>query len=103
METKRALILNTRKTQLKFLAHIMRKESLENLILTGQIEGQWKTMSNLTVSLSKWMTDQILSRDNKKIKNIKGYKGQEIVKSHDSLKSHRRGFADVVSVYHDIR
>ncbi len=49
METKRKLILNIKKRQVKFLGHIMRKEGLENLILTGQIEGkrERKTMHNL--------------------------------------------------------
>lgn len=37
MVTKRKLILNsTRKWQFKFLGDIMRKEGLENMILTGQ-------------------------------------------------------------------
>ena len=38
IETKRKLIFNTEKSQLKFLGYIIRKESLENLILTGQID-----------------------------------------------------------------
>lgn len=36
LETKGTLILNIKKRHLKFLGHIIRKEDVENLILTGQ-------------------------------------------------------------------
>ena len=34
------LILEIRKKQMRFLGHLMRKDSLENLALTGKIEGK---------------------------------------------------------------
>ena len=38
--TKRKLLPTIRKRQLEFLGHVMRKESVENLTLTGRIEGK---------------------------------------------------------------
>ena len=37
---ERSLMISIRKRQLQFLGHIMRKEGLENLTLTGRIEGK---------------------------------------------------------------
>ena len=39
-KTERSLIKTIRKRQLQFLGHIMRKEGLENLMLTGYIDGK---------------------------------------------------------------
>lgn len=38
IQTKRLLILNIRKKQMKFLEHILGKVGLKTLILTGQFE-----------------------------------------------------------------
>ena len=38
--TERKLLPTVRKRQLEFLGHVMRKESVENLMLTGCIEGK---------------------------------------------------------------
>ena len=38
--TERSLIKNTRQRQLSFLGHIMRKEKIEHLVVTGKIEGK---------------------------------------------------------------
>lgn len=40
-ETKRTHIINNRKSQMKFLMHIIMKEDLENVIITGQIKAWW--------------------------------------------------------------
>ncbi|MGX9987587.1 reverse transcriptase domain-containing protein [Soonwooa purpurea] len=58
MQTKRRLMLDIRKRQLKFLGHVMRKEGLENLILTGRIEGgrdRGKQRTTYLKGLSEWM------------------------------------------------
>ena len=39
-QTERRLLKTIRKTQLEFLGHVMRKEGLENLTMTGKIEGK---------------------------------------------------------------
>lgn len=65
METKRTLILNIRKRQLKILGHIMRKEGLENLILTGHTEGKRDSgIQRITclTSLCKWLAEQRLGK-----------------------------------------
>ena len=59
MQTRRRLMLDIRKRQLKFLGHIMRKEGLENLILTGLIEGgrdRGEQRATYLTGLSEWMT-----------------------------------------------
>ncbi len=80
MQTKRRLILNIRKRQLKFLGHIMRKEGLENLILTGRIEGK-RDKGNQRVTflagLSKWMTERGLG---------------EVAEGRDLLRAAREGW-----------
>ena len=40
MFTRRNLMYRVRKQQLEFLGHVMRKNSLENIIVTGKIEGK---------------------------------------------------------------
>lgn len=65
----------------------MRKDSLENLILAGRIEGKrdrGKQHINYLANLSKWMT----SRFWREKKCIKSYKRQNIVESHDLLRPH---------------
>ena len=51
-----------RKRQLKFLGHVMRKEGLENLVLTGKIEGsrgRGRPRETYMSSLCKWMREQL--------------------------------------------
>lgn len=73
---------------LKFLGHIIRKEGMEKLILTRQIEGKKerrKQCITYLARLSKWMEEQGLGEITKNTKFIKTYKEQEIVESHDRL------------------
>lgn len=54
---------NNRKKQLKFLGPVMRKERLENLIFTGEVEGNRDRRKRRVIylmSLSKWMLEQSL-------------------------------------------
>lgn len=56
-------LFSTLKPLLKFLEHIMRKESLENLILTGQIGGKSarrKQSVAYLMGLNKWMVEKCL-------------------------------------------
>ena len=51
-----------RKRQAEFIGHIMRKEGLEEIIITGKIEGKrgrGRPRLNYLTSLSKWMQDQV--------------------------------------------
>jgi ribosomal 50S subunit-associated protein YjgA (DUF615 family) len=55
--TKRSLISTIRKRQLEFLGHVMRKEGLENLSVTGKICGKrsrGRQRLTFMASLSKW-------------------------------------------------
>ena len=38
--TRRKLVETIRKRQLQFLGHVLRKEELENMAITGKIEGK---------------------------------------------------------------
>ncbi|MCH9665805.1 MAG: hypothetical protein K0U41_08180 [Gammaproteobacteria bacterium] len=63
--TKRKLINKIRKRQLQFLGHIMRKGKLENLSLTGKIEGKRsRGRQRLTFlkSVSNWIAEGIPAR-----------------------------------------
>ncbi len=56
--TKRNLLRAIRKRQLEFLGHVMRKEELENLSVTGKISGKRsRGRQKLTyiASISRWM------------------------------------------------
>lgn len=46
IETTNKPLLTIRNSQMKFLEHIMRKEDLEKLILTGHGEGKRETANN---------------------------------------------------------
>ena len=63
---KRKLINTTKKRQLQFLVgHVMRKEDLENLTLTGRIEGtrsRGRQRITYLKSVSKWMAEGIPSK-----------------------------------------
>lgn len=56
--TKRIFIFTIRKIKLKFLECIMRKEDLENLALTGHIDGK-RSMEKVISekNLFKWMAN----------------------------------------------
>lgn len=56
----------------KFLGHIIRKEGLENLMLTGHIEGKRETLSNLP---NKLMQIDGRTGSGRKTNFTKGYKG----------------------------
>lgn len=53
MATKMNVISNIKKRQLKFIWHIIRKDSLENLLLSSQIEDKRERGKQRIVSLSK--------------------------------------------------
>ena len=60
--TERKLLPTVRKRQLEFLGHVMRKESLENLTLTGRIEGKksrGRPWIKYLTSLSTWMAEHV--------------------------------------------
>jgi len=55
--TKRFLLKNIRKRQLEFLGHVMRKEELEHLSMTGKIDGKrsrGRQRLTYTASISRW-------------------------------------------------
>ena len=59
---ERKLIKMIRKRQAEFIGHIMRKEGLEEIIITGKIEGKrgrGRPRLIYLTSLSKWMQDQL--------------------------------------------
>lgn len=71
MVTRRKLILNTRKRELKYQEHIMRKKGLENLILTGQIEGKEERRKTVHNILSELDGGTGFRENNKKTKFIR--------------------------------
>ena len=86
--TKRKLLTSVRKRLLEFLGHVMRKESLENLTLTGHIEGK-KSRGRPRIkylnSLSTWMAEQVREgqRGGIKEQELLKNKGKKDVESHD--------------------
>ena len=69
---ERNLLKNIRR-QLEFLHHILRKEGLENLCLTGRIEGRrarGKQRSTYLDSLVNWMKNQVSARERVKISSL---------------------------------
>ena len=64
--SERSLLNTIRKQQLKFLGHIMRKEGLENLTLTGQIEGKRSRGRQRLIyleGLNNWVAEQMKQED----------------------------------------
>ena len=58
MSAERELIKTIRVQQMKFFGHIMRNKEVENMIITGKIEGkrsQGKQRLTFTKSLSNWI------------------------------------------------
>ena len=54
-------IIDMRTRQLSFLGHVMRKEGLENLALTGRVEGKrgrGRRRQNWMLSLKNWLEEQ---------------------------------------------
>lgn len=88
MQTRRKLILNIKERQLKFLGYVMRKVGLENLILTGRIEGkrQGRATHDIPSGL-KEVDDRTWPRGSSKwTKHIESYKGWGGVESQDRLR-----------------
>jgi len=59
---EKSLLKCIRKRQMQFLGHIMRKDGLENLTITGKIEGKrsrGRQRITYLESLSKWIASQI--------------------------------------------
>ena len=54
-----------RKRQLEFLGHIMRKNGLEELILTGSVDGKrsrGRQREKYLTNLSRWVAEQLPRR-----------------------------------------
>lgn len=78
---------NIKKSQLKFIGHVMRKMGLESLILTGQIDGKkerGKQSLTYLLSLRKWILEYDLGEMRKKRKKCN--KRQKDVDGHDRLR-----------------
>lgn len=72
------------KIHLRFLGHIIRKEILENLIVTGQTEDntdRGKLRITYLVSLSQCMVDNGLKGNNRKTKFITAKSGRNLRKA----------------------
>ena len=72
-ETKWTLLMIIRKRQLKFLGHIMRKNGLEELILTGSVDGKrsrGRQREKYFTNLNRWVTGQLPKREKGKVKEI---------------------------------
>ena len=71
-----------RKRQAEFIGHIMRKEGLEEIIITGKIEGKrgrGRPGLNYLTSLSKRMQDQVPEEQQGSIS--KEYKVQSLIRT----------------------
>lgn len=93
MEAKRKghIYLESRKRQLIFLGHTMRKEGLKNLKLTGYVDvknDRGKQRINHLTNLCKWMTGHGLRAITKR-NFIKSNKGLEVVESHNHTRPKR--------------
>ena len=89
IEKKHYLLRTIRKRQLEFLGHVMRKEELENLSVTGKINGKRsRGRQRLTyiARISRWM--KITEVD------IKDHKRQEELEVHDRRRPYRTGHLD---------
>ena len=84
-----------RKRQLQFLEHVMRKEGLENLAITGRIDGtgsRGRPRRTYLESLSKWMAEGIPERAGE-------MKKQDLLKATKDRKLWRTMIADVLKGY----
>ena len=62
---ERTLMKRIRKRQLEFLGHIMREEKLEDLTVTGKMEGKrsrGRQRSTFMEGLSSWLAKQVPAR-----------------------------------------
>ena len=62
VEADRSLIKNIRKRQLEFLGHILRKDGMKNLCITGYVDGKRRRgRQRITFfeTLCKWMNGQV--------------------------------------------
>ena len=69
-KTERSLIKTIRKRQLQFLGHIMRKERLENLMLTGYTDGKrdkGRQRQTYLGSLSRWLEERVPVRKKREV------------------------------------
>lgn len=65
METKMTPILRIRKKALTFLGHIIKKKSLENLILTRHIDGKRnkeRQQATQLTRLCEWIVEQGMAK-----------------------------------------
>ena len=72
--TERKIMKTIRKRQIEFLGHVMRKEGLEELMLTGRVNGKRsRGRQRLTYleSLSKWMTEQVDETEKLQVARLK--------------------------------
>ena len=72
--TERKIMKTIRKRQIEFLGHVMRKEGLEELMLTGRVNGKRsRGRQRLTYleSLSKWMTEQVDETEKMQVARLK--------------------------------
>lgn len=86
MEINKTFINKIRNRYLKFLGYIMRKESVDNLTVTGYIKSKrnrGKECITYLTNLCKWLAKQEISRFSKDTKFTKEYKGREVVANHD--------------------
>ena len=92
-ETKWALLMIIRKRQLAFLGYIMRKNELEELILTGIVDGKrsrGRQREKYLTHLSRWVAEQFPRREKDKSKgnkSVKSCKRQKHVEIHDHPQS----------------
>ena len=66
VERDRSLIKNIRKRQLEFLGHILRKDGMENLRMTGFVSGKRSRGRQCIASLDsfrKWMNGKVLEQN----------------------------------------
>ena len=92
---KRKLVKTNKKRQLQFLGHVMRKGNLENLTLTGRIEGtrsRGRQRIAYLKSASKWMAEGIPTRDSQ-------MKEQSILQATRNRELWRTMIADVLNGY----
>ena len=81
---ERKLIGEIRTRQMRFLGHVIRKDGLENLAMTGKIEGKMgrgrKRMLWMT-SLNAWIAERVISHQ--EVELIKKARKQRVVACHD--------------------
>ena len=85
VETNATLLMIIRKRQLEFLGHIMRKNGLEELILTGNVDGKrsrGRQIEKYLTNLSRWVAEQLPRREKDKVKEtnlLKAVKDRSLI------------------------